>query len=91
MPWHMSFAIIRKTIEELTQLDKTIAAAALSPKTDLPSLKKTSVRMNKLIAQRAKKLSALKKAVTQQEASASAQRKAQAAALKKITALLKAD
>jgi len=87
----MSFAIILKAIEEITKLDKQIAAAALSPKTDLPSLKKTSAQMNKLIAQRAKKFGALKKAVTQQEANASAQRKAQAAALKKITALLKGD
>jgi hypothetical protein len=87
----MSFAIILKTIEQITKLDKAIAAAALSPKTDLPSLKKTSAQMNKLIAQRSKQFSALKKAVTQQEASASAQRKAQAVALKKITALLKGD
>ena len=85
----MSFAMIRKTIEELTQLDKTIAAAALSPKTDLSSLKKTSARMSKLAVQRAKKFSALKQAVTQQEAAATAQRKAQALALKKISAILK--
>jgi hypothetical protein len=85
----MSFAIILKAIEEITKLDKQIAAAALSPKTDLPSLKKTSVKMNKLATQRAKKFSALKQAVTQQEATATAQRKAQELALKKITALLK--
>jgi hypothetical protein len=85
----MSFAIILKAIEDISKLDKQIAAAALSPKTDLPSLKKTSAQMNKLGAQRAKKFSALKKAVTQQEASASAQQKAQKAALQKITALLK--
>ena len=87
----MSFAIILKTIEQISKLDQAIAAAALSPKTDLPSLKKTSAKMNKLAAQRAKKFTALKTAVTQQEAHASAQRKAQAAALKKITALLKGD
>jgi hypothetical protein len=87
----MSFATILKAIEEITKLDKQIAAAALSPKTDLPSLKKTSAQMNKLAAQRAKKFSALKKAVTQQEATATAQRKAQALALKKITALLKGN
>jgi len=87
----MSFSIILKTIEDISKLDGKIAAAALSPKTDLPSLKKTSAQMNKLAAQRAKKFAALKKAVTQQEASATAQRKAQAAALKKITALLKGD
>jgi hypothetical protein len=87
----MSFAIILKAIEEISKLDKQIATAALSPKTDLPSLKKTSAKMNKLAAARAKQFSALKKAVTQQEANANAQRKAQAAALKKITALLKAD
>jgi hypothetical protein len=85
----MSFAIILKAIEEITKLDKQIAAAALSPKTDLPSLKKTSARMNKLAVQRAKKFSALKQAVTQQEAAATAQRKAQALALKKISAILK--
>jgi hypothetical protein len=85
----MSFAIILKAIEEITKLDKQIAAAALSPKTDLPSLKKTSVQMNKLATQRAKKFSALKQAITQQEATATAQRKAQELALKKITALLK--
>jgi hypothetical protein len=85
----MSFAIILKAIEEITKLDKQLAAAALSPKTDLPSLKKTSAQMNKLIARRAKQLSSLKKAVTQQEANASAQRRAQKAALQKITALLK--
>ena len=87
----MSFAIILKAIEEITKLDKQIAAAALSPKTDLPSLKKTSAQMNKLSAQRAKQFSALKKAVTQQEATATAQRKAQELALKKITALLKGN
>ena len=85
----MSFAIILRSIEEITKLDKQIAAAALSPKTDLASLKKTSAQMNKLAAARAKKFSALKQAVTQQEASATAQRKAQKAALHKITALLK--
>lgn len=85
----MSFAVILKAIEDITKLDQQIAAAALSPKTDLPSLRKTSAQMNKLAVQRAQKFSALKKAVTQQEAAASAQRKAQAAALKKITALLK--
>lgn len=85
----MSFAIILTAIEDITKLDKAIASAALSPKTDLRSLKKTSAQMNKLAAQRAKKFGDLKKAVVQQEATASAQRKAQAAALKKITALLK--
>lgn len=89
MPGNMSFAIILKAIEDISKLDSKIAAAALSPKTDLSSLKKTSAQMNKLGAQRAKKFSALKKAVTQQEANATAQRKSQAAALKKITALLK--
>lgn len=87
----MSFATILKAIEDITALDKAIASAALSPKTDLRSLKKTSAQMNKLAAQRAKKFGALKKAVAQQEANASAQRKAQAAALKKITALLKGE
>jgi hypothetical protein len=87
----MSFAIILKAIEEITKLDKQIASAALSPKTDLSSLKKTSAQMNKLAAQRAKKFTALKKAVSQQEASATAQRKAQKAALQKITALLKGN
>jgi hypothetical protein len=85
----MSFAIILKTIEDITKLDKAIAAAALSPKTDLPSLKKTSAQMNKLVGQRSKKFTALKQAVTQKEANASARRKAQEVALKKITALLK--
>jgi uncharacterized protein involved in exopolysaccharide biosynthesis len=87
----MSFAIILKTIEQITKLDKAIAAAALNPKTDLPSLKKTSTKMNKLVAERSKKFTALKDAVAQKEASATAQRKAQDAALKKITALLKGD
>ena len=87
----MSFAIILKAIEDISKLDQQIAAAALSPKTDLPSLKKTSAKMNKLAATRAKKFAALKKAVTETEARATAQRKAQAAALKKITALLKGD
>jgi uncharacterized protein YegL len=85
----MSFAVILKAINQITKLDKQIAAAALSPKTDLASLKKTSAQMNKLAAQRGKQFTALKKAVTQQETNASAQRKAQQAALKKISALLK--
>ncbi len=85
----MSFAIILKTIEGINKLDKAIAAAALSPKTDLPSLKKTSARMNKLVAQRSKKFTALKEAVTQKEAKASAQRQTQEEALKKVAALLK--